>query len=508
MKEKKIFDALTEVREEYIEEARKTKLQKQSVSWRKWSAIAACAVAVIIISGVLVIQNPFPFGGNLRGGGVGRNQSNIFMSYAGPTFPLTLSKEDNTITAIRNICYDFSLLGDNSVRVWGANIEDSYTLSNSSTEEKTIKAIYPFTGSFEDLQEQMPTIAVNGQEVSPTLYAGGYSGGFTGVYGTDDLEDSSNILQLNNWEGYKALLEDGSYKSNAFKPYPVLSQQVTVYTFTDFESPEEYSAATQAISFTIDPDKTTILQYGFEGREFGNDGFRRYSYFVPNGVMRRNETKMLIVIGDDILDYTLQGYKNGACKVENELEGVSATVTRKERVLYDVMGELIDSFNDNFFNQYGYENTLAVSNEMFLGATSEFMVHYGLISKSARDRYKYGMLEDILSETKNLRRVFYLEFEVMIPAGGSVLVTADMYKNPSYDFNFAGSNNKGIQSYDMVTQLGSNLYFDALTAELTSHDHIVIVGQNYGFNLGKGISKVELDPTQEHYYLEIRPVEQ
>ncbi|HCS73060.1 MAG TPA: hypothetical protein DIW17_04205 [Clostridiales bacterium] len=55
------------------------------------------------------------------------------------------------------------------------------------------------------------------------------------------------------------MLEDGSYQDNAFSPYPVLSQQVTVYDFSDFKSPDEYQAATQAISFTIDPNKTIIL---------------------------------------------------------------------------------------------------------------------------------------------------------------------------------------------------------------------------------------------------------
>lgn len=50
MKEKKIFDAITDVRDEYIEEARTTKLRRQSANWKKWTAIAACAFMVIGIS--------------------------------------------------------------------------------------------------------------------------------------------------------------------------------------------------------------------------------------------------------------------------------------------------------------------------------------------------------------------------------------------------------------------------------------------------------------------------
>ena len=90
-----------------------------------------------------------------------------------------------------------------------------------------------------------------------------YSGDFTGVYGADNPNGSENILPLDSWEGYKALMEDGSYKRNAFSPYPDLPQKVTVYTFTDFEAPEEYDAATQAISFAIDPDKTCLLYTSF-----------------------------------------------------------------------------------------------------------------------------------------------------------------------------------------------------------------------------------------------------
>lgn len=246
------------------------------------------------------------------------------------------------------------------------------------------------------------------------------------------------------------------------------------------------------------------MQYGFNGGEIGDDGFRRYSYFVPNGVRKQSDKKLLIVFGDDITDYTLQGYKNGATEDGNELDNVSVTVIREERLLSDVIEEAID----NFFYEYGDGTSLAVTNEMFFGAVIEFMVQYGLLSDSVRDRYQYGMLEDVISETKNLQRVFYLEFEVTMPASGSVPIIADMHKKPSYDFACSGSDNVGIQGYDMVTRIGSNLYFDELTADLTSIEAIEIIRQNYGFNLPQGITKVELDPMEEHYYLEIRAVKQ
>ena len=503
MKEKKIFDALTQVCEDYIEEAKTTKLKKQSVGWKKWVAIAACAVVLLGGSGALVLQNLLPFGGSTAGSGAGYAGGSIFMSYAGPVFPLTLRESDNTITATRNITYDFALPSEDSLRVWGSTVEDSYQLNNPSAKEKTVTAIYPFAGNFNELQKLMPTIRVDGQQVSPTLYAGDYSGGFRGTYGANNPNGSLNILQLNSWEGYKALLEDGSYQHNAFSPYSALSQQVTVYTFTDFEAPEEYHAATQAISFTIDPDKTTILKYGFNGGETGKKGFRRYSYFVPKHEHLRSKTKLLIVIGDDISDYSLQGYKNGACKKGNELDGVSVTVTRSEKVLSDVVSSLIDEY----FKHYGDGRMVPVSQEMFLGSFSAFLYQHNLLSESVSDRYAFGMLEDMIGETGSLQRVFYLEFEIIIPASESVSVVSTMHKKPSYDFACSGSNNVGVQGYDMVSRLGSNLNFNKLTAALTSTERIEIVRQNYGFDLQQGRTKVEIDPAKEHYYLEIRPVD-
>lgn len=499
MKEKKIFDAITEVSEEYIEEARTTPLKKQTIKWRRWTALAACAVMVLCIGGALIRHNLFPMGGKSGSGGSGHEESSTFMSYAGPVFPLTLSEADNAITAKRNTLYNFSLPTEDSIRLWGADVEESYTLFNASTEDKTLNVIYPFAGSFSELQKQMPSITVDGLKVQPALYAGGYAGEFTGV-GENDMDTSYNIQDLDSWEGYKSLLQDGSYQSNAFEPYPILSQQVTVYTFTDFEAPAEYDAATQAISFTINPNKTTIMQYGFNGAEYGDNGYRRFSYFVPNGTIREKETKMLIVLGEDITDYTLQGYKNGACEKGNELEGVSATVTRQERVLSDVLDEVVMDFDE----QYDDESFLAVPREMFLGAVSQALIHYGMLSDSVRDRYQFGMLEDLLLDANSMKRVFYLEFELTIPAGGSVPVTVKMHKEPSYDFACSGYDNVGIQGYDLVTRLGSNLKFDEITAELGSTDLIEIVRQNFGFDLAQGITKVDLDPTVEHYYLEIR----
>ena len=118
---------------------------------------------------------------------------------------------------------------------------------------------------------------------------------------------------------------------------------------------------------------------------------------------RHRSTKLLIVIGDDITDYSLKA-KNGACEAGNELEGVSATVTRSVQDLSQVMRQLIG----DFFEQYDSEYVPGIQG--YVSVRLQSFYQYGLLSESVRDRYQYGMVEDIISETNTLDRVFYLEF--------------------------------------------------------------------------------------------------
>ncbi|NMB42171.1 MAG: hypothetical protein GX996_09590 [Firmicutes bacterium] len=508
-REKKLFDAITGIRDDLIEQAQDIKPKTKGPKWKAWAIIAACAVLVVGIGGIMLWQNFLPLGGSSGDAGSGGNGheggSTVFMSYAGPVFPLTLSEQDSKVSADRHITYDFSLANEDSLRVWGAGMQDNYILTNHSGQACRVNILYPFAGSFSELEKQQPTIRIDGATVKPTIYPGGYSGEFTGVYGRDEPDGSENLKPLDSWEGYKNLLADGSYQENAFSSYPELNQKVTVYEFSDYKAPlEEYRAATEAISFTIDPAKTTILQYGFEGMMWNEKGYREYSYFVPDGVTMRAESHLLIVLGDDIGDYSLQGYKNGSTEPGNELDTVSSTVTRYEGVLSDIVSRLID----DYFTQYGDDAGLpkGISKELYFGAVTEFLYQHGTFANKLADRYQDGRLMDIISEVNILGRVFYLEVPVTIPAGGQIAVTANLHKKPSFDFACTGSKNVGIQGYDMVTHLGSNLHFGSVAAEITNIRDIEIIRQNFGFDLSAGVTEVALDPAVEHYYLEIKAV--
>ena len=477
---------------------------------RRWSIPMAAAACGALVCGLALARwglGNINMGGGANAGGSGHDGGTVFMSYGGPVFPLGVLEEDVDLTAERAVIWDLApgAYRDGEPRQWGAAVTDGYILSNSTGEDITVNALYPFTGSLQNLAERMPAVTVDGTEAEPILYAGPYSGGFQSA--SPDGSDTLNLAYPDSWEDYKALLSDGRYREQALGDYPVLDVPVTVYQFTDFAAPhEEYRAATQAVTLSADESETTVFTYGFNGYEGDpEEGWARHSYFVPDGVRAEPELKLLIVLGKDLEDYVLQGYQDGGCSRGEEIEGVSCTVIRRESTLDEVLDEICRYDSERYGALQGEEADTGAAFALFRRAVGELLADMGpLPGNRCPDRYSYGFLDDLVSEARAMDRVLYLQFPVTVPAGGDVSVSASLWKAPSHDFDCSGSENVGIQGYDMVTALGSSLRFTRQTAALVNGEGVEIVRQNFGFDLAGGVSQVELDMGQEHYYLEIR----
>ena len=215
---------------------------------------------------------------------------------------------------------------------------------------------------------------------------------------------------------------------------------------------------------------------------------------------------MLIVIGDDI-DYTLSGYKTGATEKGNELEGVSSTVTRYESKLSDVLSKVIKADIAQYKENISVDEvdwTSSIPEEMLNRALSELINPYVTLNSNMPDRYDYERLDDMLSIAYEKMRVLYLSFDVVIPAGRSIIISADMIKARSFDFYCSSSKNIGIRGFDMATVLDSNIEFNEQSASIINYENIDIVRQNFGFDLANGKDKVTLDNDIEHYYLEVK----
>lgn len=540
MKNEKIFDGITGIREDIIERAEKyefatyaaEKTARKPVNksrWMKWGAMAA-SLCLVVGAGLFVLQN---IGGKTGDGaaseGSGGASGTVFMSYAGPVLPLTSVSDTTGITVDRNIDFDFlpyKVIQEGEADVYGeiaththyaseSIVSDQYTLNNSTDQDISLTAVYGFAGSFYDKDRYVPEITVDGEGVDTTLYAGRYSGSFQSVFGNNtDETDRSNLLELTQWESYEALLADGAYLEDTLAAYPELDQQVIVYRLSEMAYTGDDADATNPtmnLSFYMDPEETTIMTWGSTGGrndpESGNY-HRHYDIPTTDWEKERYEGAYLLVLGEDITDLEMQGYKAGIYEEGKELNKASAKLERYEARLGDVLWEILIDNRENYeagLDESEKKIIAYVPDKMLYGSVAELLYDYGVLSDDVAERYDFGMLEDMRNETYHMDRVMYLTFDVTVPAGGSVTIDAVMLKDGSFDFYGEGLEREG---YDMMTSAGSNFMFTSQNASISNTEYIRIVGQNFGFDLENGITEVELDLSVPHYYLEVEQIEE
>ena len=511
MRANDLLDAIGNAKDEYVHAA-KINQKKRIPGWVKGFSAAACLVLMVSV-GIFALAMM----GGRAGGGGNSNNGLTYMSYDGPVLPLTLREENSSITAQRNIDFDFSpyfpreeFYEDSKGEMKPyiqyddeAIVTDSYTLTNNSSEDVSVTAIYPFVGSLRE-KEYYPSVSIDGIKVDPELNYGQYSGGFTGILGASNNEavTSVNLAPCDSFDSYEKLLSSGEYMASAFDEPPTLDQPVTVYKMSDYEytSDPEATNPTLEMEFYIDPDKTTVLTYGINGGTYNSeDGYcARHNGAIeyrPNASPERREpgNAYVIFVGEDIDSYTLQGYKNGGCNDGDELDDLGCTVTRYETTLGDILKELV-------FEEWDYDDKADA--QTLFELTSELIVTCGPLGDLVQ-RYDDGMLDTMIAEASSHSRVIYLEFDVVIPAGSSVKIDAVTVKEASIDFVGDDTERNG---YDMATQLGSNIIFTEQTASISEYSEIEIIRQNFGFDLSAGITEVVLDMNEPHYWMEVRKI--
>ena len=533
MKAQRLFQVLGLIDEELIDEAwtyapaaRKPSRTRQA-PWLRGVAVAACCVLVCTFGFFYLVTGGFrgmgsyaetaapeTAGDSADAGSATSEEAESnssggsapnFLSYAGPVLPLTTLESDTGLTAERALTFDFTpgTDDDGSPRQWGAQVTDHYVLTTPTEADVTVTALYPVTGSFASLGSMAPQLTVNGSPAEAILYGSSYAG----TFGDENDRDGSthNLAGPYSWEDYAALVSDEGYLTDALGDGPDLSTPVIVYRFSDFSAPHEtYRAATQAVEFTIDESTSTILSYGFNGLSLdAQTGWRRYDYFVPDGIRKESNLKVLVVLGEDISSYTLQGYSNGAC--ETAIDGVTCTVTRQETTLEDVLQELCRTELAQYTDQTQWPELSQLPLELHVKAAAELLTEYGPLSDAPMDRYTDGRLDDLLNEALFMDRVLYLAVPVTVPAGGSTELSVTFWKEPSYDFAGSGTEREGLQDFGVLTTAGSNLDFSSQTAALVNGSGVEIWEDDFGL-VPEG-DAVSLDLSQAYYHLTVRPVE-
>ncbi|MBE6931889.1 MAG: hypothetical protein E7464_00705 [Ruminococcaceae bacterium] len=478
MKADDLLNIIGEADDKYIDSAK----QKASPGWRRWIATAAAILAVIILLPSLF---SFLFGPR---SGAGSSGDLSYMIYRGPILPMSIQGNADGISARRNVNFDFSSQNRESL------ITDTYTLTNESGEDKTMTLLYPYSGG---LNDPVPEIAVNGAAVEISCHPGPYRFGYQGAYGSKN-PDAGSIMPNHpeQFEDYADLLADTAYMEAALDELPSLDQTAYVYRLSNYV----YSGVENpmvGMEFYADPTKTQVFNYGMNG--FSHDSETGFwglynSGIRPSSVEDHPEDSYVIILGEDLKDYTLQGYRNGMSGLweqGHESPNVSCTVTRYETTLAALFSELglISEQND------------PERNEMILGLTAELLQTYGALSDQPAERLDTCDLNELLSEVYTVQRVSYLSFSVTIPAGASITVEAVQVKQASQDATGPGKDRDG---YDLATRLGSSLHFTEQSASISGYENIKIVDQNFGFKPGRGITEVTLDLNEPHYWLVVR----
>ena len=321
-KSEKLFDGITEIDADLIEETLDQTPQRRARPWMRAVALAAC-LGLIIGAGYGILSS-FRMGTAAPGdgGGAGHDEGSTFMHYAGPVFPLTTAENANGITAERDITLDFAAYGAENYAD-SITVTDTYTLTNMTDADITLIAAYPTAGTL--LENPEVELSADGEVVAVDFVPGA------------PLE----AMFAESWADYAADL-GGAYLADALSGAPELDETVTVYELKDITGGDaDATAPTLCMSFELEGfSSSRLLTWGFNGGGLDREhGIVQVSFFIPEeGWWGYGMTRYVIVRGEDIGGYTIQGYADGGCYPGEEIAGVSASVRRYETTL----GEILD----------------------------------------------------------------------------------------------------------------------------------------------------------------------
>lgn len=429
-----------------------------------------------------------------------------FQYYLGPILPLTFAGDCAGLSAERAVTLDFSpyILKTYTEEYEGelrsyekyeskCLVTDNYMLTNNTNSTRKLTALYPIVGCLAELNSMSPRISVGGEAVDWNIHYGLTVGVYQELF--CGREFGAGIFE--DWAECRDILS-GEYKTLALSEAPKLDERVVVYELSNEAMPEEYDDAVVAMRFTIDSTKTQIMSCDVDGYANEGGGALRYDYFVPSWQAEREP--MLVVFGEDIGDYSLQGYKNGACNEGDEID-IKSYVTRREMTLDELLKKRCAYWANTTYEDGIYGSRADFGKMLYEAARWNFATELDM------DRGAELNLDNIISSAHQVSRVMYLAVELEIPAGESVELETSFTKSASFDYRYWGSEDLR-HGYDLATGLGSDLSFTSQSVTLEDRDTIEIVNQNFGFDIENGAKTVELDLDTERYYIEIVRKEQ
>lgn len=446
MKKEDLFDAVTEIDDRHIAHAEQHRF-RQPFAWKRVGALAACGVLAVGLTqfipsgGSSDAAASEPASAESSAGASGNCAEGGFDVYQPPVLPLFVTGEGTEeLERERTLTFDYSETDTYSgTHAAAAQVTDSYVLMNPTHGDILAVVSYPTGGALDDT---LPVLTVDGQPVESAL-------SFSDPLVTFS-EDGWGLVSPRTVAPYAAAIEDtiagnaGIIETQAVEELPALTEPVTVYTFTDASGSEEHAAILQ-YAFTCDPAATTILSYGFNGWSEISDRVQAYDFFVNEHTAP--ETRMLIVLGGDIADGRLQGYQNGACRDGEELDGLTAHITRTETTLGEALATVVQS---NIGKLTAHGKDVPITFEEYYAAAAAWYALHGPTGSEPAARYEEGRLDELADDVLVCGRMRWQTVEITIPAGESRTIEARSTCRGSYN-RPSGANDPDVYGYSLMT---------------------------------------------------------
>ncbi len=413
---------------------------------------------------------------NIEGSGSGE-----FNRYSGPVLPMTSLNGAEGVDVTRNVNFDFSPYQNTNeyalLAKGAAGISDTYVLTNTTGEHKTLELVYGFQGSFIDHSDEFPTITVNGVEIHPRLYP------------SVDMEE--RIWHANNFDNYSRILEENNFLGIAIQQPEELDIPVMAYHFTElsYNGTESALDPMLILRFSLD-ENTTVWTMGADAFGTEDDGRQRMMFRVDGG------EAWILTMGGSLIDPVFIGNKDFNITETSALDGITYKQETFETTLADAIWKLAQKYD--FWAIDGFDsnpNSGFMTPELLMDGAVQRIWDYQ--EPFEQIRLIDGLFYDVITEP----RMMYLVFPVELGAGESITVEASYIQEPSRDISGPKNYREG---YDLATKLGSNLNFTVLTSSLSNTNLIELGKENFGFDLKNGITEVNLDLQIEHYYLEVK----
>ena len=210
----------------------------------------------------------------------------------------------------------------------------------------------------------------------------------------------------------------------------------------------------------------------------------------------------LFVVGGDIENLTFGGNLGHNVTETSALTNVTCEYETYETTFEELIWQLAQKYDYWAIHDNDPDPGLLTPEILYQDAMKRMEDQVGKVYDGVS--WGVSVVEDAFYETVTETRLLYWVFDVSIPAGETIEVEAVYHQEASTDI---GGPKKRREGYDLATRLGSSLNFTNLSASVSNTEFIEILRQNFGFDLRKNITRVELDLKEERYYLEVAVIE-